>query len=118
MGKFIYENSTKVDIEDRVLAHFQIVITSKLRRGEPFHFTWKDDASIGNGRTTVWVHPAANLVFKYYGSRRPSINPAWVDALAVAANSPSGLVLVPEPEAPADAADQRHLVAAAGSEQP
>ena len=32
MGKFIYEGSIKVDFDDRVLAHLQLVIGSKLRR--------------------------------------------------------------------------------------
>lgn len=52
MGKFTYETTTKVDFDDRILAHLQLVITTKLRRSEAFTFTWKDDASIGDGRTT------------------------------------------------------------------
>ena len=97
MGKFIYESGQKVDVEDRALAHLQLVMTAKLRRGEPFSFTWKDDASLGGGRTAVWVHAGSAMVFKYYGSRQPAINRAWIDALAFAANSPSGLYLLSEP---------------------
>lgn len=97
MGKFIYEGGVKTDFEDRALAHLQLVVVSKLRRGEPFVFSWKDDVSVGSGRTTVWVHPGANLVFKFYGSRKPSLNAAWVDALMFTANSPTGLYLTPEP---------------------
>jgi hypothetical protein len=97
MGKFVYEGAVKVDFDDRTLAHLQFVISAKLRRGEPFAFTWKDDTSIGDGRTTVWIHPRCALVYKYYGSRRPRINAAWVDALSYTANSPAGLQLVPEP---------------------
>jgi hypothetical protein len=97
MGKFIYDGTVKVDFDDRTLAHLQLVIGTKLRRGEPFHFTWKDDTSIGDGRTTVWLHPRCSLVYKYYGSRKPSLNMAWIDALVYTANSSSGLYLVPEP---------------------
>lgn len=97
MGKFIYEGGPKVDIEDRALTHLQLVITAKLRRGDPFPFTWNEDASLGGGRTTVWVHARSSLVFKYHGSRAPKISRAWVDALAFTANSPSGLHLVHEP---------------------
>lgn len=97
MGKFIYDSMVKVDFEDRLLAHLQLVIGAKLRRGESFHFTWKDDASIGDGRTVVWVHPRVSLVYKFYGSRRPAINRAWVEALMYTANSPTGLYTVPEP---------------------
>lgn len=98
MGKFIIEGAVKTEIEDRALAHVQLVITAKLRRGEPFTFTWREDASVGGGRTTVWIHPASAIVYKYFGGRQPSINRAWVEALAFTANSPSGLYLVPEPQ--------------------
>ncbi len=47
MGKFMYE-TLRVDFEDRVLAHLQYVIGAKLRRRESFHFSWRDDASIGS----------------------------------------------------------------------
>ena len=95
MGKFIYDSMVKVDFEDRLLAHLQVVIGAKLRRGESFHFTWKDDASIGDGRTVVWVHPRVSLVYKFYGSRRPVINRAWIEALIYTANSPTGPVQGP-----------------------
>ena len=104
MGKLTYEGNLHVEFDDRVLAHLQIVIGSKLRRGEAFHFSWRDDVSVGDGRTTIWVHPRSSLVYKYYGSRRPTLNRAWIDALAQTANSPSGLYLVPEPPPPAESA--------------
>ena len=97
MGRFIYEGSTKVEVEDRALRHLQLVMTAKLRRGEPFPYSWKEDASIGGGRITVWLHAGSSLVFKYVGSRQPEVNRAWVDSLAYTANSPGGLYLVPEP---------------------
>jgi hypothetical protein len=97
MGKFMYEGLVKVDFEDRLLFHLQTVIGAKLRRGESFSFTWKDDTTIGDGRTTVWMHPRCSLVYKYYGSRRPNLNRAWVEALAYTASSPAGLHIVPEP---------------------
>lgn len=97
MGKFIYEGEVKTEIADRALTHLQLVMTAKLRRGEPFAFTWKEDASIGGGRTTVWVHAGSGLVYKYGGSRQTSINREWIEALAFTANAPSGLYLVPEP---------------------
>jgi len=97
VGKFIYEGGVKTEIEDRALLHLQLVITAKLRRGEPFPLSWREDASVGGGRVTVWMQPASSLVFKYYGSRQPAINRGWVEALAFTANSPGGLYLVPEP---------------------
>ena len=61
MGKLIYEGTVHVDFDDRVLAHLQLVIGSELRRGEAFHFSWRDDISVGDGRTTIWVHPRCSL---------------------------------------------------------
>ncbi len=51
MGKFIYEGGSKVELEDRAITHVQLVVTAKLRRGEPFPFPWREDASAvgGNG---------------------------------------------------------------------
>lgn len=111
MGKLIYEGTIKVDFDDRTLAHLQLVIGNKLRRGEPFHFTWRDDPSIGDGRTTVWLHPGCGLVYKFYGGRKPQLNPAWIDALAFTANSQSGLYLVPEPAGSSENGTADHDVA-------
>jgi hypothetical protein len=107
VGKLTYDSTLGVDFDDRVLAHLQLVIGAKLRRGESFYFSWRDDPSIGNGRSTLWMHPRIPLVFKYAGGRQPSINRAWVDALMSTANSPGGLVLVPEPEPRAEGEHNR-----------
>lgn len=112
IGKFIYEGGPKVEIDDRALTHLQLVITAKLRRGEPFAFSWKEDVSIGGGRTTVWIHAGSSIVFKYTAGRTPGINRAWAEALSFTANSPTGLYLVPEPaEAPESEAPQTVSIA-------
>lgn len=100
MGKLIYDSSLTIDFDDHVLAHLQLVMGAKLRRGESFFFSWKDDPRNGDGRTVLWIYPTAPLVFKFYGSRPPVINRHWVDALMLTANSSQGLQLVPEPDAP------------------
>jgi hypothetical protein len=99
MGTLSYDSSFTADFDDRLLAHLQIVIGAKLRRHESFYFSWKDDARVGDGRTTIWLHPGIPLVYKYFGSRMPAINRAWIEELAVSANSPGGLQIVREPEA-------------------
>ncbi|WP_282836882.1 ATP-dependent DNA ligase [Microbacterium flavum] len=99
MGRVIYEDVVRAEFDDRLLAHLQIVIGNKLRRDEPFYFSWRDGASEGHGRTSIWVHPGASLVFKYLGGRPATINPAWLDALMRAANAPGGLYILPEPPA-------------------
>ncbi|WP_341936165.1 ATP-dependent DNA ligase [Microbacterium sp. LWO14-1.2] len=99
MGRLNYEHEAHADFDDRALTHLQIVIMAKLRRGEPFMFTWINDAREGGGRTTAWLHPKADLVFRFQGSAHPDINRAWIEALTEAANSPAGLRLLPEPTA-------------------
>jgi hypothetical protein len=101
MGTFQYDVDFSADFDDRTLAHLQIVIGSKLRRGEAFYFSWQDDPRVGNGRTTLWLHPSIPLRYKYYGGRMPRINPAWIHSLSDSANSNGGLQLVAEPEPPA-----------------
>jgi hypothetical protein len=98
MGRMTYDGVVSVDFDDRVLAHLQLVIGNKMRRGESFHFTWRDDLATGDGRTIVWMHPRISIVYKFWGSKTPDINRAWVDALMTTANSAAGLHVVPEPE--------------------
>ena len=100
MGKLTYDSTVVVDFDDRLLAHLQVVITTKLRRGESFAFSWHDEAAVGDGRTTIWLHPALPLVFKFFGGKQPSINRHWVELLLQAANSSAGLHIVPEPTDP------------------
>lgn len=98
MGRFMYDSTLTADFDDRVLAHLQVVIGAKLRRGESFHFSWRDDPASGEGRNSLWMVHSVPLVFKYYASRPPMLNPAWIEALMVTANSVSGLRIVAEPE--------------------
>lgn len=97
MGKFLYENVVKADFDDRVLAHLQMVIGMKQRRGEAFHFTWRDDASIGDGATIVWITARTTIAYKFYGGRKASLNRAWIEQMMLAANSGGGLFVMSEP---------------------
>jgi len=100
MGTLTYDSKLAVSFDDRILAHLQAVIWSKLRRGEPFAFTWQDPSRSGFGRTSIWLSPSIPLSFEYFGGRPPRLNPAWVHVLTKSANSPGGLVLTPEPAGP------------------
>lgn len=96
MGRFLYSDRIRGDFDDRALAHLQAVIVAKLRRGESFAFSWAEEQSTGGGRTVVWISDSSNISFRYHGSRVPPLNPEWLSALSVLANSPAGLRLVPE----------------------
>lgn len=76
MGKFVYGGSVRVAFPDRLLQHLEFVITTKLRRGERFLFSWHDDPSIGGGRTTVWLSPGCTMAFKFSDNRHAPLNRA------------------------------------------
>ena len=97
MGTLTYDSKLAVSFDDRILAHLQVVIWSKLRRGEHFSFTWTEPSRSGFGRTSVWLAPSIPLTFEYFGGRQPRLNAQWVQILTKSANSPGGLVLTPEP---------------------
>lgn len=69
---------------------------NKLRRNEPFMF----HRSVDHGLFTVWVHPAVPLIFQFSGSRPPTINRFWVEAMMLEASSSNGLRVIPEPSTP------------------
>lgn len=96
MGKFIYgAMASSVEIEDRTLAHLRLAMVNKLRRSEGFMLEL--DMGDGSGRRSFWIQQSVPLQFHFYGSRLPRINRAWVDELMLAASSPTGLTVIPEP---------------------
>lgn len=97
MGLLTYDG-IEVEFDDRLLAHLHVVIVQKLRRGESFCFTWRDELTSGGGRSSLWLHPSIPLHFKFYGSRSPVLNRAWIATLSLSSNSSQGLVVSPEPE--------------------
>ncbi|MDQ1531352.1 MAG: hypothetical protein QOE37_1457, partial [Microbacteriaceae bacterium] len=54
-----------------------------------------------DGHGSFWISPGVPIVFKYAGSRDPSVNREWLRVLRESANHPSGLRLLPEPDGPA-----------------
>src|SRR6195952_5595979 len=98
MGMLVYGNgAAEIHFDDRALTHLQIVITAKLRRRESFLFSWSDATEIGSGRSSIWLDPSSTLYYRFFGSRVPSINRAWVDQLMDSANSGGGLFFTAEP---------------------
>ena len=103
MGRLVYGASTRVDVDDRALAHLQLVIVAKLRRREGFAFSWRNPGSEGGGRRTVWIHPGVPVEF-HFAEDAPAIDRAWAEALMRTADTAAGLHLVPEPGAGAPGA--------------
>lgn len=84
-------------IDDRTLAHLELVIFAKLRRQENLSFSHTDESS--GRRQAVWISPTSVVRFEYDGPM-PEISKPWLQALVDTANSPGGLKIVAEPEAP------------------
>jgi len=96
MGYMVYDSSTMITFEDRVLAHLEVVIVSKLRRKESFALSWRETPDNGDGRSTVWIDPSIPLRFRFSGSRPPALDRDWIERLAAAAASSSGLIAMDE----------------------
>jgi hypothetical protein len=93
----LYYDGEEFDLDDRVLTHLQIVISTKLRRGEDFFLSWAVPAERGSGRHAIWIDNGVPLHFFYTGSRSVLINREWIETMIASAGRPSGLVLTEEP---------------------
>lgn len=97
MGRLVYDSTLEADFDDRLLEHLQAVMAAKLSKGEAFFFSWKDSTDVGDGRTSIWIHPAIPLRFKYHGGRSPRMNAEWVRQLLRDSHTSAGLRVSPEP---------------------
>lgn len=95
MGSLTYDGMT-IEFDDRVLAHLQIVIVQKLRRGESFLMSWRDSLNSGDGRAAIWIAPTIPLYFKFLGSKVPTIDKDWLHELGKSAESSTGLIVTNE----------------------
>lgn len=95
MGWLTY-NRLQIEFDDRLLEHLHIVITQRLQRGERLAMSWRDAEAVGDGRSSIWLHPEGDLYFKFTGSRVPSINPEWIKVLTESATSSRGLIVLNE----------------------
>ena len=107
MGTLTY-GGTRIGFEDRLLEHLHIVIVQQLKRGESFAVSWKDSAEIGDGRSSIWLHPGCNLYFKFFGGRSPQISTDWLHLLTDSARSSRGLIVVNEDGSLARAEGKTH----------
>jgi len=95
VGTIAYDGML-IKFDDRLLAHLQIVIMQQFRRRESFAMSWLDALSVGDGRSSIWLHPEGDVYFKFEGSRTPAINQEWLDRLTASARSSQGLIVVAE----------------------
>jgi hypothetical protein len=102
MGTLNYADADNVSVTmtDRQLAHIKFVVVNKLRRGEPFTFSWDKPESEGGGRASIWVSKEIPLTFEFDSSEPHEMNRQWLEELAASASTVSGLVLTEEPAKP------------------
>lgn len=80
-----------VQLPDRVLAHAKVVIATKLRRGESFMLSWTHPGDVGT--TSLWIQPSIPLRFVFDSAEPETLDGAYLQELAHAANSSRGIVL-------------------------
>ncbi len=95
MGVLRYQDE-EFAFDDRMLAHLQIVISTKLRRAENFFLTWAVSADAGGGRHALWIDNGVPVHITYAGSRAPSINREWIEAL-ILSSATGGVHLTDDP---------------------
>ena len=96
MGQLHYGSPPATyEIDDRTLAHVELVVLAKLRRHESFALSL--DAAKGDGRSTIWINDASTLRFDFETTSH-EINRVWLDDLIDSANTTLGMRIVPEPE--------------------
>lgn len=98
MGTLEYVTAQHIaEIDDRTLAHLQVVICAKLRRDERFTLRLAPADGVRGPVTVLWLSSSLPLRFEYSLPTHHDLNPAWLRLLSEAAASVKGLWLVPEP---------------------
>lgn len=95
MGTLFYDGA-RFDLEDRVLAHLQVIVSLKLRRAEGFFLSWEASDHDGEGRHVIWIDNGVPLRIRYQSAEPPRINREWAQSLALSANTNNGLIITAE----------------------
>jgi hypothetical protein len=97
MGILHYgESGNPIRIEERALAHLQVVVAIKLRRNESFTLSWKHPKGDPGGRSTIWLHPSIPLRFTFDSLEAPQLNTRWIQTLMQSASSSGGIIFLEE----------------------
>lgn len=97
MGTLHYGASrTSLRMDDRALAHLQVVITTKLRRNEGFLLQWDRPVESGSGRGGFWIHPNCDIAYDYEGGREAKLDHDELDRMMVAASATGGVRITAE----------------------
>lgn len=98
MGTLLYGNGSGIQLDDRTLEHLRLAMAVRLRRGESFMVSLPiDELGVGS-RRNLWVSPAVPLQFIATGSRTPTLNRIWIQAMGESEDSTGTLTVMPEGE--------------------
>lgn len=81
----------EVQFEDELLSHLQLLISTKLRRGENFMISWTRPAEQGGGRQSLWIDNGVPILFDFADSRLPKLSREWIDNLVVQSAGSAGI---------------------------
>ena len=96
MGQLLYGSPPEsFAMEDRTLAHVEIVVLAKLRRNEAFALLLDEP---DGGRSTIWINSASTLHFRFDKGTH-EINRRWLEDLIDSANGSAGMRVLPETSA-------------------
>jgi hypothetical protein len=94
MGTLIYDGADGFTFDDRVLAHLQAVIATKLRRREGFLLIWADrTGGIEPILRSIWLDTSISVQFVFTHPVLPELNREWLTILTEKANGNGGLML-------------------------
>jgi len=96
LGTLYYgDTRAAIAIDDRQLAHLRVVMISKLRRNEPFSFSWTNPGDAASRRSTVWVSSQTTLQFDFDDAETPELDMATLERLSREASTARGLAAEP-----------------------
>lgn len=101
MGTLFYGNSAGIHVDDRTLEHLRLAMAVRLRRDESFMVSLPVEELGSGSRRNLWVSAAVPLQFVSSGSRVPTLNRLWIQAMGESEDSTGTLTVMPESEAAA-----------------
>ncbi|HEY4226144.1 MAG TPA: ATP-dependent DNA ligase [Pseudolysinimonas sp.] len=92
MGRLIYgARGVRIEMDDLLLAHLQMLTIAKLRRGEPFLLSWVETIDGVDRSSSIWMTQNVDLLWEYEGLRPTKLDPQQLETMATQAASNGGL---------------------------
>lgn len=94
MGTLFYGSArVPIRVDDVLLAHLRALVTTKQRRNEGFLISWIDSTEEGDGRSSVWIHPYADLHYKFDAAGLPQLDGELLEEMSKQSSTSRGVEL-------------------------